>query len=126
MTPAIWTALATVVGVVVGVVGSRRLNAAMAKKADAEAAKVVHEMALSLINPMQAQIDQLRAENSYLAADMAAMKGRLGMVEDDRDTLVSAVRVHAAWEDDGRPDPPGAPALAADVRAILDRLHTNA
>lgn len=126
MTPALWAAIATVVGVALGIIGTRKVNAATAKKANTEAAAIVQRMTLDLIQPMQARISQLQAEATYMAADMATMKGRLGMVEDDRDTLVSAVRVHAVWEDDGRPDPPGAPRLAADVRAILDRLHTHA
>lgn len=137
MTPTIWGALLTLAGAIAGLVAGRRLTEARAQKAKAEAeqaaaqaerteadtAKVMHEMALSLLRPMQQQIDQLREENAALATDMAAVKGRLGMVEDDRNALAHAMRLHVAWEDEGRPDPPGAPTVAHDVRAILGRMH---
>lgn len=126
MTPALWTLLGVVVTALVGYFGQRRLNASTAKKAEAEAGKIVQEMYLSLLTPMQSQIDQLRAENTYFAAEMAALKSRLGMVEDDRDTLAASVRVIAEWDDAGQPDPPGFPGVASNVRAILHRLHSAA
>lgn len=110
-------------GTVATVLASRRQDRASATKTSAEALQVVQATTLNLLDPMQKQIDQLRAENTYLSADLKGVKDRLDLVEDDRDTLADAVRVQVHWEDSGRLDPPGAPSIPAKVRMILNRLH---
>lgn len=130
MTPATWVAvvvpLVGLAGTIITVLAARRQDRASATKTSADALQTIQDSTLALLEPMQRQVDQLRAENTYLAADVKNLKDRLGIVEDDRDTLVRAVRVHAAWEDSGRPDPPGAPTIGAKVRAILARLNEAA
>ena len=125
-----WVAIATPLsGFILGVLGflfARRQDRAAANKTDADALKVVQDATLALLDPLQKQIDQLRAENTYLSADVKELRARVGTVKDDRDTLASAIRTHVAWEDKGRPDPPGAPTIGARVRTILNRLHTTA
>lgn len=113
-------------GTVATVLASRRQDRASATKTSAEALQVVQATTLNLLDPMQKQIDQLRAENTYLSADLKGVKDRLDLVEDDRDTLADAVRVQVHWEDSGRLDPPGAPSIPAKVRMILNRLHSAA
>lgn len=113
-------------GTVATVLASRRQDKATATKTSAEALQVVQETTLNLLDPMQEQIDQLRAENAYLVADVKALKDRVEVVEDDRDVLADAFKVQVEWEDSGRLDPPGAPSIPAKVRYILNRLHTAA
>lgn len=130
MNAATWVAiivpLAGLVGTIITVLAARRQDKASADKTSAEALQVIQESTLALLEPLQRQVDQLRAENTYLAADVRNLKDRLGVVEDDRDVLAAAVRIHAAWEDSGRPDPPGAPSIGSKVRAILARLNDAA
>ena len=122
-----WVAIATPLsGFILGVLGfifARRQDRAAANKTDADALKVVQDATLALLDPLQKQIDQLRAENTYLVADVKDLKDRLDVVEDDRDVLADAVKVQVEWEDSGRLDPPGAPSIPAKVRFILNRLH---
>lgn len=118
--------LVSLIGIIVTTLASRRQDKASADKTSADALQVIQESTLALLEPMQRQVDQLRAENTYLAADVRELKDRLGVVEDDRDVLVAAIRIHAAWEDSGRPDPPGAPSVGSRVRAILARLNDAA
>ena len=122
-----WVAIATPLsGFILGVLGfifARRQDRAAANKTDADALKVVQDATLALLDPLQKQVDQLRAENTYLVADVKELKDRLDVVEDDRDVLADAVKVHVEWEDSGRLDPPGAPSIPAKVRLILNRLH---
>lgn len=122
-----WVAIATPLsGFILGVLGfifARRQDRAAANKTDADALKVVQDATLTLLDPLQKQIDQLRAENTYLVADVKALKDRVEVVEDDRDVLADAVKVQVEWEDAGRLDPPGAPSIPAKVRLILNRLH---
>ena len=113
-------------GTVATIVASRRQDKATATKTSAEALQVVQETTLNLLDPLQKQIDQLRAENTYLVADVRQLRGRVEVVEDDRDVLADAVKVQVEWEDSGRLDPPGAPTIPAKVRLILNRLHTAA
>lgn len=110
-------------GTVATVLASRRQDKATATKTSAEALQVVQETTLNLLDPMQKQIDQLRAENTYLVADVKELRARVDIVEDDRDVLADAVKVQVEWEDSGRLDPPGAPTIPAKVRLILNRLH---
>lgn len=123
-----WVAIATPLsGFVLGVLGflfARRQDRAAAKKTDADALKVVQDATLALLDPLQKQIDQLRAENTYLQGDVKELRARVDIVEDDRDVLADAFRVQVQWEDSGRLDPPGAPSIPAKVRFILNRLHT--
>lgn len=127
MSASTWVAIVVPVlgflGTVATILASRRQDRATAGKTSAEALQVVQETTLNLLDPMQRQIDQLRAENTYLTADVKNLKDRLGIVEDDRDVLADAVKVHVEWEDSGRLDPPGAPSIPAKVRMILNRLH---
>ena len=122
-----WVAIATPLsGFILGVLGfifARRQDRAAANKTDADALKVVQDATLALLDPLQKQVDQLRAENTYLVADVKDLKDRLDVVEDDRTTLAEAVAVQVEWEDSGRLDPPGAPSIPAKVRLILNRLH---
>ena len=122
-----WVAIATPLsGFVLGVLGfifARRQDRAAAAKTDADALKVVQDATLALLDPLQRQIDQLRAENACLRSDVKELGDRVDVVEDDRDVLADAVRVHVQWEDSGRLDPPGAPSIPAKVRMILNRLH---
>ena len=122
-----WVAIATPLsGFVLGVLGflfARRQDRAAANKTDADALKVVQDATLALLDPLQKQVDQLRAENTYLVADVKELRARVDIVEDDRDVLADAVKVQVRWEDSGRLDPPGAPSIPAKVRSILDRLH---
>lgn len=113
-------------GTVATVLASRRQDKATATKTSAEALQVVQETTLNLLDPMQKQIDQLRAENTYLQGDVKALKDRVEVVEEDRDVLADAFKVQVEWEDSGRRDPPGAPSIPAKVRSILNRLHTAA
>ena len=127
MSTATWVAIIVPVlgflGTVATILASRRQDRATAGKTSAEALQVVQQTTLNLLDPMQKQIDQLRAENTYLVADVKDLKDRLDVVEDDRDVLADAVKVHVEWEDSGRLDPPGAPTIPAKVRLILNRLH---
>ena len=127
MSAATWVAIIVPVlgflGTVATILASRRQDRATAGKTSAEALQVVQQTTLNLLDPMQRQIDQLRAENTYLVADVKDLKDRLDVVEDDRDVLADAVKVHVEWEDSGRLDPPGAPSIPAKVRLILNRLH---
>ena len=127
MSTATWVAIIVPVlgflGTVATILASRRQDRATAGKTSAEALQVVQQTTLNLLDPMQKQIDQLRAENTYLVADVKDLKDRLDVVEDDRDVLADAVKVHVEWEDSGRLDPPGAPSIPAKVRLILNRLH---
>ena len=129
-----WVAIATPLsGFILGVLGflgtvatilaSRRQDKATATKTSAEALQVVQETTLNLLDPMQKQIDQLRAENTYLVADVKQLKDRVEVVEEDREILVEAISAHVEWEDSGRLDPPGAPRIAPKVRSILARVH---
>ena len=122
-----WVAIATPLsGFVLGVLGfifARRQDRAAANKTDADALKVVQDATLALLDPLQKQVDQLRAENTYLVADVKELRARVDIVEDDRDVLADAVKVQVEWEDSGRLDPPGAPSIPAKVRFILNRLH---
>ena len=122
-----WVAIATPLsGFVLGVLGfifARRQDRAAANKTDADALKVVQDATLALLDPLQKQIDQLRAENTYLQGDVKELRARVDIVEGDRDVLADAVRVQVQWEDSGRLDPPGAPSIPAKVRFILNRLH---
>ena len=122
-----WVAIATPLsGFVLGVLGflfARRQDRAAANKTDADALKVVQDATLALLDPLQKQVDQLRAENTYLVADVKELRARVDIVEDDRDVLADAVKVQVEWEDSGRLDPPGAPTIPAKVRLILNRLH---
>ena len=122
-----WVAIATPLsGFVLGVLGfifARRQDRAAANKTDADALKVVQDATLALLDPLQKQVDQLRAENTYLVADVKELRERIDVVEDDRTTLAEAVAVQVEWEDSGRLDPPGAPSIPAKVRLILNRLH---
>ena len=122
-----WVAIATPLsGFILGVLGfifARRQDRAAANKTDADALKVVQDATLALLDPLQKQIDQLRAENTYLVADVKELRARVDIVEDDRDVLAEAVAVQVEWEDSGRLDPPGAPTIPAKVRLILNRLH---
>lgn len=130
MSTATWVAIIVpllgFLGTIATIVASRRQDRASATKTSAEALQVVQATTLNLLDPMQKQIDQLRAENTYLSADLKGVKDRLDLVEDDRDTLADAVRVQVHWEDSGRLDPPGAPSIPAKVRMILNRLHSAA
>ena len=123
-----WVAIATPLsGFVLGVLGflfARRQDRAAANKTDADALKVVQDATLALLDPLQKQVDQLRAENTYLVADVKELRARVDIVEDDRDVLADAVKVQVRWEDSGRLDPPGAPSIPAKVRSILNRLHS--
>ena len=122
-----WVAIATPLsGFVLGVLGfifARRQDRAAANKTDADALKVVQDATLALLDPLQKQIDQLRAENACLRSDVKELGDRVDVVEDDRDVLADAVKVQVEWEDSGRLDPPGAPSIPAKVRFILNRLH---
>ena len=122
-----WVAIATPLsGFILGVLGfifARRQDRAAANKTDADALKVVQDATLALLDPLQKQIDQLRAENACLRSDVKELGDRVDVVEDDRDVLADAVRVQVQWEDSGRLDPPGAPSIPAKVRMILNRLH---
>lgn len=122
-----WVAIATPLsGFILGVIGflfARRQDRAAANKTDADALKVVQDATLALLDPLQKQIDQLRAENTYLQGDVKELRARVDIVEDDRDVLADAFRVQVQWEDSGRLDPPGAPSIPAKVRFILNRLH---
>ena len=122
-----WVAIATPLsGFVLGVLGfifARRQDRAAANKTDADALKVVQDATLALLDPLQKQIDQLRAENTYLIADVKELRARVDIVEDDREILVEAISAHVEWEDSGRLDPPGAPRIAPKVRSILARVH---
>ena len=122
-----WVAIATPLsGFILGVLGfifARRQDRAAANKTDADALKVVQDATLALLDPLQKQVDQLRAENTYLVADVKELRDRVDIVEDDRDVLADAVKVQVEWEDSGRLDPPGAPTIPAKVRLILNRLH---
>ena len=122
-----WVAIATPLsGFILGVLGfifARRQDRAAANKTDADALKVVQDATLALLDPLQKQVDQLRAENTYLVADVKELRARVDIVEDDRTTLAEAVAVQVEWEDSGRLDPPGAPTIPAKVRLILNRLH---
>lgn len=122
-----WVAIATPLsGFILGVLGfifARRQDRAAANKTDADALKVVQDATLALLDPLQKQVDQLRAENTYLVADVKELRARVDIVEDDRDVLADAVKVQVEWEDSGRLDPPGAPTIPAKVRLILNRLH---
>lgn len=122
-----WVAIATPLsGFILGVLGflfARRQDRAAAAKTDADALKVVQDATLALLDPLQKQIDQLRAENTYLRGDVKDLSARVDVVEDDRDVLADAVKVQVEWEDAGRLDPPGAPSIPAKVRMILNRLH---
>lgn len=122
-----WVAIATPLsGFILGVLGfifARRQDRAAANKTDADALKVVQDATLALLDPLQKQVDQLRAENTYLVADVKELRARVDIVEDDRDVLADAVKVQVEWEDSGRLDPPGAPSIPAKVRFILNRLH---
>ena len=122
-----WVAIATPLsGFVLGVLGfifARRQDRAAANKTDADALKVVQDATLALLDPLQKQIDQLRAENACLRSDVKELGDRVDVVEDDRDVLADAVKVQVEWEDSGRLDPPGAPSIPAKVRMILNRLH---
>lgn len=113
-------------GTVATIIASRRQDKATATKTSAEALQVVQETTLNLLDPLQQQIDQLRAENTYLVADVRQLRGRVEVVEEDRDVLADAFKVQVEWEDSGRLDPPGAPTIPAKVRLILNRLHTAA
>ena len=128
MGTATWVAIATPLsGFILGVLGfifARRQDRAAANKTDADALKVVQDATLALLDPLQKQVDQLRAENTYLVADVKELRARVDIVEDDRDVLADAVKVQVEWEDSGRLDPPGAPTIPAKVRLILKRLHT--
>ena len=127
MSPATWVAIIVPVlgflGTVATILASRRQDRATAGKTSAEALQVVQQTTLNLLDPMQRQIDQLRAENTYLVADVKELRARVDIVEDDRDVLADAVKVQVEWEDSGRLDPPGAPTIPAKVRLILNRLH---
>ena len=122
-----WVAIATPLsGFILGVLGfifARRQDRAAANKTDADALKVVQDATLALLDPLQKQIDQLRAENTYLIADVKELRARVDIVEDDREILVEAISAHVEWEDSGRLDPPGAPRIAPKVRSILARVH---
>ena len=122
-----WVAIATPLsGFILGVLGflfARRQDRAAANKTDADALKVVQDATLALLDPLQRQIDQLRAENACLRSDVKELGDRVDVVEDDRDVLANAVKVQVEWEDSGRLDPPGAPSIPAKVRMILNRLH---
>lgn len=122
-----WAAIATPLsGFILGILGflfARRQDRAAANKTDADALKVVQDATLALLDPLQKQIDQLRAENTYLQGDVKELRSRVDIVEDDRDVLADAFRVQVHWEDSGRLDPPGAPSIPAKVRMILNRLH---
>lgn len=114
-------------GTVLTILAARRQDKASATKTSADALEVIQATTLNLLDPMQRQIDQLRAENTYLTADLGQIKERVGIVEGDRDVLAAAVRLHAEWEDAGRPDPPGPPRAITDrVRQVLSRLHDAA
>lgn len=110
-------------GTVATVLASRRQDKATATKTSAEALQVVQETTLNLLDPLQVQIDQLRAENTYLQGDVKELRARVDIVEDDREILVQAISAHVEWEDSGRLDPPGAPRIAPKVRSILARVH---
>ena len=122
-----WVAIATPLsGFILGVLGfifARRQDRAAANKTDADALKVVQDATLALLDPLQKQVDQLRAQTTYLDADVKEQRARVDIVEDDRDVLADAVKVQVEWEDSGRLDPPGAPSIPAKVRLILNRLH---
>ena len=122
-----WVAIATPLsGFILGVLGfifARRQDRAAANKTDADALKVVQDATLALLDPLQKQVDQLRAENTYLVADVKELRARVDIVEDDREILVEAISAHVEWEDSGRLDPPGAPRIAPKVRNILARVH---
>ena len=122
-----WVAIATPLsGFVLGILGfifARRQDRAAAAKTDADALKVVQDATLALLDPLQKQIDQLRAENTYLRGDVKELSDRVDVVEDDREILVEAISAHVEWEDSGRLDPPGAPRIAPKVRSILARVH---
>ena len=122
-----WVAIATPLsGFILGVIGflfAWRQDRAAANKTDADALKVVQDATLALLDPLQKQIDQLRAENACLRSDVKELGDRVDIVEDDRDVLADAVGVQVQWEDAGRLDPPGAPSIPAKVRLILNRLH---
>jgi len=113
-------------GTVATIVASRKQERAAATKTSAEALQVIQASTLNLLDPLQKRVEQMAAENTSLRADVDQMRVELGTVKDDRDTLASAIRTHVAWEDKGRPDPPGAPTIGARVRTILNRLHTTA
>lgn len=127
MSASTWVAIIVPVlgflGTVATILASRRQDRATATKTSAEALQVVQETTLNLLDPMQRQIDQLRAENTCLRSDVKDLSDRVDVVEDDRDVLADAVRVQVQWEDSGRLDPPGAPSIPAKVRTILNRLH---
>lgn len=129
MSASTWVALIVpllgFLGTVATVLASRRQDKATATKTSAEALQVVQETTLNLLDPLQKQIDQLRAENACLQSDVKELSDRVDIVEDDRDVLADAVRVHVQWEDSGRLDPPGAPTIPAKVRMILNRLHAT-
>ena len=103
-----WVAIATPLsGFVLGVLGfifARRQDRAAANKTDADALKVVQDATLALLDPLQKQIDQLRAENACLRSDVKELGDRVDVVEDDRDVLADAVKVQVEWEDSGRRD----------------------
>lgn len=103
-------------GTVATIVASRRQDKATATKTSAEALQVVQETTLNLLTPMREQIERQEEKIRDLQA-------RVEIVEDDRDLLAEAISIHVEWEDQGRPDPPGAPQVGPKVRAILGRLR---
>lgn len=74
---------------------------------------------------LREEMRQVRAEVESVTQTQREMAERLREVEDDRDALAEAAADLAQWEDDGRPDPPGAPQLPQRIRTILARLHQN-
>lgn len=57
------------------------------------------------------------------ASLVGRLQARLAIVVHDRDALVEHVSSHIAWEDAGRPDPPGAPETTARLRVIVHRAQ---
>lgn len=114
--------LAVLVAAYAGWAGARKSLADAKATADP---RTPYEALASRVLELEKRTSQQEADNTYLRGDITDLQSRLGVVENDRDVLASAMSAHVAWEDAGRPDPPGAPTIAARVRAILERLHNG-
>lgn len=87
------------------------------EKADTEKAAKIREHTR--------KIDQQAAEITYWTSRVDRLTERVASVEEDRDALEDALRPIVEWDDNGRPDPPGFPGVAAQARQALDRLRSK-
>lgn len=112
----------------VGVLFARRQNNASANKSDAEAAKIVKDAALELLEPYRQEVRELKEKVDHLEnglaeanAHSAQQDRNLKETREQLGQLRTGIRLHVlpiiAWLDSGAAPPP--PVISEELRRLL-------